>query len=97
MSEKIITKKDVEYVAKLAKLELSEEQKEIFSQQLNDILSFFAKLKELDTEQIPPTWHLVASSEHFHEDIVQPSLPQDTVLGMTRYQENGYFRVPRIL
>jgi aspartyl-tRNA(Asn)/glutamyl-tRNA(Gln) amidotransferase subunit C len=97
MAEKIITQKDVEYVAKLAKLELTEEQRELFSKQLNDILSFFAKLKELDTEQVQPTSHIATSSKHFHEDIVKPSLSQNTVMGMTRYKEKGYFQVPRIL
>lgn len=97
MAEKIITYNEVEYVAKLAKLELSEEQKDIFAQQLNDILSFFTKLKELDTKNIEPTSHLTTSSGHFREDIIQNSLPQDKVIGMTRYCENGYFRVPKIL
>ncbi|KUK98005.1 MAG: Aspartyl/glutamyl-tRNA(Asn/Gln) amidotransferase subunit C [Atribacteria bacterium 34_868] len=99
MTEKIITKKEVEYVAKLAKLELSEEQKELFSKQLNDILSFFAKLKELDTEQIEPAFHshITHSTNHFHEDIPKPSLAQEVVLNLTEHKQDGYIQVPKIL
>ena len=99
MTEKIITKKDVEYVARLAKLKLSEEQKELFSKQLNDILSFFTKLKELDPEQIEPDFHshITHSTNHFHEDILKPSLTQEVVLNLTKYKQDGYFKVPRIL
>jgi len=50
MTEKIITKKEVEYVAKLAKLEFNEEEKEEFASQLNSILDYFKKLNELNTE-----------------------------------------------
>jgi aspartyl-tRNA(Asn)/glutamyl-tRNA(Gln) amidotransferase subunit C len=97
MTDKIIGKKDVEYVAKLAKVRLDDSQKERFLKQLNDILSYFKKLNELDTDQVEPTSYILHSSNMFHEDIVKPSLPQETVLGLTQYKKNGYFKVPRIL
>lgn len=97
MTGKIISEKDVEYLAKLAKIELNREERELYSRKLNDSLSFFAKMKELDTEQIKPFFFEGTSSQHFHEDIVIPSLSQNTVLGMTGSQENGYFEVPGIL
>jgi len=97
MTEIIIEKKDVEYVAKLAKLELSEEQKGLFLKQLNDILSYFKKLNELDTEQVEPTFHISISSSPFHEDILKPSLPQKVVMDLTQNKQDGYFKVPKIL
>ncbi len=97
MTDKIIGKKDVEYVAKLAKVRLDESQKERFLKQLNDILSYFKKLNELDTDQVEPTSYILHSSNMFHEDIVKPSLRHETVLGLTQYKKNGYFKVPRIL
>ncbi len=97
MTEIIIEKKDVEYVAKLAKLELSEEQKDLFLKQLNDILSYFKKLNELDTEQVEPTYHISNSSNPFHEDTLRPSLPQKTVMDLTQNTKDGYFKVPKIL
>jgi len=97
MTEKIIEKKDVEYVAKLAKLELKEEQKDLFVKQFNDILSYFKKLNELDTEMVSPTSHVLHSSNTFHEDIIRPSLPQETVMKLTESKKNGYFRVPKTL
>ena len=97
MEEKMIEKQDVEYLAKLAKLELNETQKALFLKQLNDILAFFHQLNELDTEDIEPTSYILPSSNLFHDDIPRPSLPQKTVLSLTRHQKNGYIRVPRIL
>jgi len=97
MTEKIIKKIDVEYISKLAKLELSEEQKELFLKQLNDILSYFKKLNELDTEHVEPTSHILHFSNLLHEDTIKPSLSQETVLNLTQYKKDGYFKVPRIL
>jgi len=97
MVERMITEKDVEYVAKLAKLELDEEQKKIFLEQLNDILSYFTKLNELNTEKVEPTSHVLYLNNTFHEDIPEPSLSQKTVMSLTGHNKNGYFRVPKIL
>ena len=97
MNEKIVTEKDVEYVAKLAKIGLNREEIELYSRQLNDILSFLARIKELDTESIEPTIYGGTFAQHYHEDTVKPSLPQNIALGMTRCREDGYFEVPGIL
>jgi len=97
MKEKIIEEKDVEYVAKLAKLKLNQKQKELFLKQLNDILAFFRQLNELDTKNVKPTSYIFNSSNLFHDDKVKPSLPQNAVLSLTKHQKNGYIRVPKIL
>lgn len=97
MTEKIITKKEVEYVAKLAKLEFSEGEKEEFTSQLNSILDYFKKLNELDTERIEPTAYVIYMPNLLNEDVVKPSLPQDEVLSHAKYVKKGYFKVPKIM
>ena len=97
MTEKIITKKEVEYVAKLAKLEFSEGEKEEFTSQLNSILDYFKKLNELDTERIEPTAYVISLPNLLNEDVVKPSLPQDEVLSHAKYVKKGYFKVPKIM
>lgn len=97
MTEKIITKKEVEYVAKLAKLEFSEGAKEEFTSQLNSILDYFKKLNELDTERIEPTAYVISMPNLLNEDVVKPSLSQDEVLSHAKYVKKGYFKVPKIM
>lgn len=97
MTEKIITKKEVEYVAKLAKLEFNEEEKEEFTAQLNSILDYFKKLNELDTERVEPTAYVISMPNLLNEDVVKPSLSQDEVLSHAKYIKKGYFKVPKIM
>jgi aspartyl-tRNA(Asn)/glutamyl-tRNA(Gln) amidotransferase subunit C len=97
MIEKIITKKEVEYVAKLAKLEFNEEEKEEFTSQLNSILDYFKKLNELDTEKVEPTAYVISMPNLLNEDEVRPSLSQDEVLANSKYVKKGYFKVPKII
>jgi len=97
MTEKIITKKEVEYVAKLAKLEFNEEEKEEFTSQLNSILDYFKKLDELDTEKVEPTAYVISMPNLLNEDKVKPSLPREEVLSNSKHIKKGYFKVPKIM
>lgn len=97
MTEKIITKKEVEYVAELAKLEFNEEEKEEFTSQLNSILDYFKKLNELDTESVEPTAYVISMPNLLNEDKVEPSLPREEALSNSKYVEKGYFKVPKIM
>ncbi len=92
-----ITKEQVEYVANLAHLELTEKEKEIFTQQLDSILTYIEKLNELDTEDIKPISHVLPINNVFREDIVKSSLPLDKVLANAPDRKNSYFRVPRVI
>jgi len=73
-----ITKEQVEYVAHLARLEFSEQEKEKFTTQLNDILLYMEKLNEVDTTGVEPETHAIAIQNAFREDIVQESLPPNS-------------------
>lgn len=93
----MITKADVEHVALLARLELSEEEKEEYTMQLNSILEYAEKLNELDTEDIMPTAHVLPLKNVFREDKVGKHLSNKDALAGAPDKEDGFFKVPRIL
>ena len=97
MTEKIITKKEVEYVAKLAKLEFNEKEKGEFTSQINSILDYFKKLNELNTEKVEPTAYVISLPNLLNEDEVKPSLLQEEVLFNSKHIKKGYFKVPKIM
>ncbi len=92
-----VTKKDVEHVAKLARLGLSDEEKELFTKQLSAILDFAGNLKKLDTRNIPPTSHAIPVKNVLREDRVAPCENVDDILANAPQEEQHMFRVPRIL
>ena len=92
-----ITKDDVEKVAKLAKLQLSEEEKERFRGDLEQILGYVDKLSEVDTESVVPTEYGHSSSTTLREDRIEPSLPQDEAIRNAPEQKDGFFRVPKVI
>jgi len=90
-------KMDIEKVAKLARLELSGEEKEIFGNHLDQILTHMEQLNRLDTTGVEPTFHAVSIENAFREDVTRPSSVQEEVLGIAPDEESGYFKVPRII
>lgn len=92
-----ITKKDVEYVAALARLEISEEEKEKYTGQLNMILEYVSRLNELDTEGVMPSYNLAPAADALREDTVKPSLEREKVLMNAPDKQDGCFKVPRII
>ena len=92
-----ITQKEVEHVAKLARLELSEDEKGIFTRQLSAILTYMDQLKTLDTRGVEPTMTVLPTENVFRDDEVRPSLSQERALANAPEQADGFFRVPRIL
>jgi len=92
-----ITLKDVEYVANLAKLELSQKEKLKFQRELDNIIKYVDKLNELNTENIPITSHVVPLENVFRWDRVLPSLPQDKALANAPKKKDGFFKVPKVI
>ncbi|HUC93036.1 MAG TPA: Asp-tRNA(Asn)/Glu-tRNA(Gln) amidotransferase subunit GatC [Paenibacillus sp.] len=92
-----ITIKDVEHVANLARLELSGEEKEVFTGQLNAILKYAEKLNELDTADVQPTTHVLPITNVMREDEKRPSWPVEQVMKNAPDEEDGQFRVPAVL
>ena len=90
-------KMDIEKVARLARLELSEEEKKTFENQLEQVLTHMEQLNRLDTTGVKPTSHAIPIQNAFREDETRPSFQQEEVLGIAPEEENGHFRVPRII
>jgi len=93
----MITKKEVESVARLARLRLTEEEKEKYTKQLADILKYINKLNELNTEKVEPTSHVLPLSNVFREDRVRPSLEQEEILANAPEAEAGHFKVKKVI
>jgi aspartyl-tRNA(Asn)/glutamyl-tRNA(Gln) amidotransferase subunit C len=92
-----ITREQVEYVAYLSRLELTDEEKSTFAGQLDSILQYVDKLNELDTERVEPMIHVTERVNVFREDAPGESLPRDDALGNAPEQSTGCFKVPRII
>jgi len=90
-------KMDIEKVARLARLELSGEEKVTFGEQLEQILAYMEQLDRLDTAGVEPTSHAIPIHNAFREDETRPSFPQEEVLSISPDQEDGHFKVPRII
>ncbi len=97
MSEPKISMKEVEHVARLSRLELSEAEKERMRQELDSILAFIDKLRALDTEGVEPTSHAVPMTNVMREDVLRPSFPQEEMLANAPERSGEFFRVPKII
>lgn len=92
-----ISKDDVLHVAKLARLTLSDDEVDLFTDQLDQILGHAGKIRELDTSGIEPTSHALPVKNVFREDEIKPSLSKDDVLANAPEKESGSFKVPKIV
>ncbi len=92
-----ITVADVEKIAKLAKLRFSAEEKEKFTRQLAEIITYVEKLNELDTENVPPTYHVLNLTNVFREDQVQPWLSPEEATANAPKKLANYFSVPKVI
>jgi len=92
-----ITIREVEHVALLSRLALSDEEKEMFAGQLSAILKYAEKLNELDTDGVEPTSHVLPLANVMREDEVRPSWPIEKVMANAPDQEDGHFKVPAVL
>jgi len=92
-----LTRQDIESVAYLSRLELSEEEKEKFTGQINRLLENFEKLQELDTENVEPTSHVIPVANVFRKDESRPSLPADEVVSNGPQVAENCFVVPRVV
>jgi len=92
-----ITLKDVEYVADLGKLELTQEEKIKLQKELDNIIKYIDQLNELNTDNVPMTSHVIRLKNVLREDKVLPSLAQDKALANAPQKRDGFFRVPRVI
>lgn len=91
-----LTRSQVEHVAKLARLSLSEAEIQAFTNQISRILEHVESLNRLDTSDVPPTYHAVALQNVLREDKPHQSLQREKVLSQAPEAEAGCFKVPKI-
>src|ERR1051325_10405065 len=96
MAERL-TREDVAHVAHLARLDITDEELDLYTEQLGAVLAHAADVAALDTSGVPPTAHPLPITNVLREDAVEPSLDRDEVLSQAPAVEDGRFKVPRIL
>jgi aspartyl-tRNA(Asn)/glutamyl-tRNA(Gln) amidotransferase subunit C len=94
-----LTRADVERVARLAHLALTDPEIEMFTRQLGDILRYAQQIQSLDTIGVPPTEHVLAGAPIERDDTLQPCLDREVVLTAApdAAVDAGFFRVPRVI
>ena len=92
-----ISPADVAHVARLARLDITDAELELFSEQLAAVLEHAEDVAALDIADVPPTAHPLPLKNVLREDVVRESVDRDEVLAMAPAAEEGRFRVPRIL
>ena len=92
-----ITREEVEKVALLARLDLTEDEKDIFTGQMDAILAYVDKLNELDTSGVIPTAHAVPMENAFRDDEERPSIGVDNALANAPERADGFYRVPKVI
>ncbi len=92
-----ITREEVEHVARLARLALTEEEKDTLTGQMDAILAYVDKLNELNTDGVVATSHAVPMENAFREDVVRPSIGIDNALANAPARVESFFRVPKVI
>ena len=92
----MITIKDVEHVAKLARLELTEKEKVTYTKQLGDVLKYVDAMNEVNTDNIEPMAHAIDFVNVMREDEVYYEQSKEELMKNAPNEENGFFQVPKI-
>ncbi|PHJ60459.1 glutamyl-tRNA amidotransferase [Nostoc linckia z18] len=93
----MIDQEQVHKVANLARLELTPEEEQQFTNQLANILDYIQQLNELDVSDVPPTTRAIDVSNITREDELQPYSDRESILNAAPEQEGEFFKVPKIL
>jgi aspartyl-tRNA(Asn)/glutamyl-tRNA(Gln) amidotransferase subunit C len=88
---------EIEHIALLARLKLSEEEKRVFAGQVDSIIKYVEKLKELSTTHVEPTAHVLPMKNVFRDDELRPSLPKEKAIQNAPDAKDGFYRVPKII
>ena len=92
-----VTLKDVEYVANLARLQLSDEEAKQLVKDMNQILEYMELLNKVDTDNVEPLEHVIEISREFRKDKAEEPLDRELALKNAPDANHGYFRVPRVI
>ncbi len=92
----MITVKDVEHVAKLARLELTEDEKVLYTKQLGDVLKYVDQMNEVDTSNVKPMTQVIDFVNVMREDVPEHEISKEALMANAPEEENGFFKVPKI-
>ena len=92
-----ISKQQVKYIANLARLKITEKEKDLFASQLSNILEYIDKLNQLDTSGIEPTSHIIPINNIFREDVVKVSLAVEEIVRCAPTSKMSFFEVPKVV
>jgi len=92
-----VSKEEIEKIARLARLNLKEDEINEIGEQINQILDYVKKLEELDTDNIEPLSHALDLNNVFREDVIQASLPREKALENAPLKSDKFFRVPKVI
>jgi aspartyl-tRNA(Asn)/glutamyl-tRNA(Gln) amidotransferase subunit C len=97
MKSQHLSKKEVEHVACLAHIELSEKEKVLFTEQFNEILDYFKQIDLVETEGVEPTYHVLDLKNVHRKDETKPSLSTEEALKNVPKKEKNFLKAPRIV
>lgn len=92
-----VTKETIEHVAKLARLNITEHEKEKLTYEMENIISYVDKLNELDTTGVKPMEHVIPMKNVFRDDNVEKSYDREKILSNAPSKEDGCFKVPKVV
>ena len=92
-----LTREEIDYVAHLARIALTDQEREVFGAQLASVLGYFRKLDELETTGVRPTAHPLGLRNVFRDDVPGESLPPEALLANAPAHRCGCYQVPRVL
>ena len=88
---------DIEHLAKLARLKLTDAEKELFSKQMGTVIKYIEKLSELDTKNVEPTAHVLGLNNVFRDDAVKKPLTVQNPINDSPAHSKGHYEVPKII
>ncbi len=92
-----VTLQDVEYVARLARLSFSEEEKSKLTEELNAVLQYMEQLNSLDTSAVEPLSHVIELQNVFRDDDVRECVSREEALANAPARSDEFFRVPKVI
>ncbi|MGK9475210.1 Asp-tRNA(Asn)/Glu-tRNA(Gln) amidotransferase subunit GatC [Melioribacter sp. OK-6-Me] len=92
-----VTKREVEYIARLARLRFNDEELESYTAELNEILNYMEKLNELNTETVEPLSHPIENVNVFREDKLVASIDRADALKNAPSRDEEFFKVPKVI
>ncbi len=99
MAKKDLTREDILHIAKLANIELTDEEVEKFKNQLSSVIGYINKLQEVNTDGVEPSSQITGLTDVFREDVAdgRRTISQEDALKNTKSKEKGYFKVKAVL